>query len=345
VIPDRTAKNKHLKPKAFTMPVLRPNHRRLPAVGITLLEVMIAIFVMSLGVLSVAAGILSGASQAARGNIADRAAACGRAALNEFRVRGMARPDLWYSNNTATAPINTANTLPLIIDPFAFKTSTTPTAFGGIIKRYQLAPNVFTPSATQGDFSFMSPDDLVMETKDDGETRPLQLFTAASRLALGDYTWSATITAREGDDGRLTPQRWVNLAIAVYHKRSRDVNTTMPVEVMTTVSVTGGYGGVTVTGTAATPIEMQLAPGRWVVLIGQPLGTLPTGGKPSLRCKWYRISGADVTSDGQFRSASLTGPDWDTTNIKNAVMIIPDGVVAVFEKPIQLEGPSLWSTQ
>lgn len=68
------------------------------AAGLTLLEVLIAIFVLSIGLLGVAALIPVGRRQIQIGSQFDRAAACGTAAMNELVVRDYLNPEMWMNH-------------------------------------------------------------------------------------------------------------------------------------------------------------------------------------------------------------------------------------------------------
>jgi hypothetical protein len=63
--------------------------------GVSLLEVLISIFVLSIGLLGVAALIPVGRHAIEEAAKSDRAAACGQAILNDIKVRGMLRPHDW----------------------------------------------------------------------------------------------------------------------------------------------------------------------------------------------------------------------------------------------------------
>lgn len=74
-----------LKPVACSLsPVASPRR------GVSLLEVLIAIFVLTFGLMSIAMVIPAGRALMVDASKSDRATACGRAGLNEVRIRG------WY---------------------------------------------------------------------------------------------------------------------------------------------------------------------------------------------------------------------------------------------------------
>ncbi|NMC18936.1 MAG: prepilin-type N-terminal cleavage/methylation domain-containing protein [Thermogutta sp.] len=75
--------------------------------GFNLLEVLIAMFVLTIGMLGVAAAVSMGNFLAVRALIADRAAAVGRNALAEVRAREMLDPRGWTApDGTPVLPIN-----------------------------------------------------------------------------------------------------------------------------------------------------------------------------------------------------------------------------------------------
>lgn len=69
---------------------LKPVACRLPRRGVSLLEVLIAVFVLTFGLMSIAMVIPAGRALMVDASKSDRATACGRAGLNEIRIRG------WY---------------------------------------------------------------------------------------------------------------------------------------------------------------------------------------------------------------------------------------------------------
>ena len=63
--------------------------------GLSLLEILFSVFVLSIGLLGVAAVIPLGHHQMLEATKSDRAAACGRAGLHEIKTRGWINPLLW----------------------------------------------------------------------------------------------------------------------------------------------------------------------------------------------------------------------------------------------------------
>ena len=87
------------------------NHKRHDRRGITLLEVLISLGILSIGLASVVALIPAGGSQARKAQIEDRRGALGAAALNDIIARGMLNPSAW-----STLP-GSPNLYRLVIDP------------------------------------------------------------------------------------------------------------------------------------------------------------------------------------------------------------------------------------
>lgn len=110
--------------------------------AITLLEVLISMFIMTVGLLSVASLVPLGKVEQGRGDKTVRASACGRAAFRDMKIRGMMNPRSWAIGNTTEATDNsvfdaTAGTFRVSarkFDPLNPKTLTVAHGtFGGIV--------------------------------------------------------------------------------------------------------------------------------------------------------------------------------------------------------------------
>ncbi|NLE37936.1 MAG: hypothetical protein GX621_07915 [Pirellulaceae bacterium] len=82
-------------PKSLSPPRVPRPASPAPRAGVSLLEVLIAMFVITIGLLGVAALIPTGHFAVVKSTEADRAAACGRAALSEVATREMLVPTTW----------------------------------------------------------------------------------------------------------------------------------------------------------------------------------------------------------------------------------------------------------
>ena len=95
-----------------------PSRRR----GVSLMEVLISVFVLSMGLIGMAALLPLGRFAINETGKADRAGACGRAALREIKVRHMLDPTYWpltTYNGASFASLSAANTAgsTVIVDP------------------------------------------------------------------------------------------------------------------------------------------------------------------------------------------------------------------------------------
>lgn len=74
--------------------------------GVSLLEVLISMFVITLGLLGLAALIPVGKTDVSAATRADRASALGRAAYRDMKIRGLLKPEMWCSPTLHTTAAN-----------------------------------------------------------------------------------------------------------------------------------------------------------------------------------------------------------------------------------------------
>lgn len=186
--------------------------------GFSLLEVLIAMFVLTIGMLGIAATIPIANLALARMAVADRAAACGRAAQREVRVRDMLDPSRWLTPDFNPVVPPGTNQLPTAgsycIDPLYIARAMAQTqAQGGdmvaaanrlkffpydsaasvTMQRVTLAESTSADPAAHAslfDRIFTWRDDLVVDRS--GEARPRLLFLTNQRT-------SAAFPFRAGD--------------------------------------------------------------------------------------------------------------------------------------------------
>lgn len=193
--------------------------------GVTLLEVLISIGITSIGLLGVLSLIPLAGAQARKGQVSERAAVIGNAAISELRTRGGMNPQRW-SKRDGSAPIDLARQLPraFCIDPITVAADTT-NAYGAFpvlaaaqakMERITLR-NPLNNQPLDGLFAnmiFQSQDDLSLgeQTRDangvvDRTLAPYQLWapldSAANKTATpvrrqfdGNMSWMATIVPR-----------------------------------------------------------------------------------------------------------------------------------------------------
>jgi hypothetical protein len=220
--------------------------------GISLMEVLISIFVLSIGLLGVAAIIPLGQMALWETAKADRSGACGRAAMREIQVSRLLDFRYWYWTPGPTLPVksfwgfyppfNTStstipddyshvaagsnlDSLPFVIDPLGRERGL-PEMFG------QISSNVFLPRRTlrtmpltpagapqqliNGQLFFWS-DDLPFDAPKNSIARPTLLPTTSK----GDYSWFFTVMPAATEMTLPVAQRRLfNVSVAVCYKRN-----------------------------------------------------------------------------------------------------------------------------
>jgi hypothetical protein len=203
-----------------------------PPRGISLVEVLISVGVLTMGLLGVAALMPLAVHQAQRGVLEDRKAAAGRRAFREFKIRGMTNADSWIGD--VFAVVNGGPMLrrmPYCLDPLgvaatgselfpevrATASGAAPTMaritlssaprMGSLafarerLQTSQRGRNVTVPMPLQQAIDvFTVQDDLVFEVPEQEVLPPQQTwlprdpkFTTLKRYAEGRFTWLATI--------------------------------------------------------------------------------------------------------------------------------------------------------
>ena len=336
-------------------PGIRPAKRR----GVTLLEVLICMFVLTVGILGLAALIPVGGFAIIESGKADRSGACGRAALREVKVRRMLDWRLWY-------PIpGTIAGNPFIIDPLSKSLDGSHIkARNGqtIIRRLSLKPTMHDNrllTLDEAEAIFMWHDELVFDRELNGEGRPLQVVsvgptgpvvpkvdpqtgavTQGLPEALGNFTWFLTVepAAREAmfamqkdRDNRST----YSVSVVVCFKRTYgpyDYNTNPKGEIVANVSfltpvVAHGGGHITLDQV------VKIRENQWIML---------TDG---VQCKWYRVMSSGTDTDfGPGTALSLTGPDWYQSQ-RPTMAVIFDSVVGVYTTTMELDGNPRWAAR
>lgn len=222
---------------------------------------------------------------------------------------------------------------------------------------------------------FMGSDDLVFSLGTDRTAAPQQKFdsTSGKRQFEGKFSWMATLTpvftALETDPPSaikrdVAPERYV-LSIVVLHRRdlaltsgggsASEPDNERLVRVSSFASE--GYGGGDVelaTHVGRPECDLTCRVGQWVMLSAM-VNIAPSTPTPVFR--WYRVMAVDeiqqASPTGPYtRNVTLQGFDWD--NILRLQMLaspqatmtqatLLNGVVAVYEKTIELETSSMWS--
>jgi len=323
--------------------------------GVTLLEVLFAIGIVSVGILGVLATLVIAGKQAADGVRMDGADRLGRNAIREFEVRGFSR---------ATGPRGTWAAVPVrgwsyCIDPLyvAANGSAMPaTVFPAIDPAVAPGPRMARISVRRfpGDQSvaplppiglplaesiFVAKDDLAFTVRTDRTLAPEQIFDRAAlppnpplvRSYEGTFSWFATM---HGFDNHLGTTL---LCIVVCHRRDvLDMNA----ERLVNVEQIDGNQFKLAARNGQPDSDLDSREGGWLLLIGNTNG--------AVEFRWHQVQtvrdavAAGVTDyDGTTsavptRWVSTFGRDWPHVAANTQVCMF-DSVVAVYEKTVKME--------
>jgi type II secretory pathway pseudopilin PulG len=174
--------------------------------GISLLEVLISMGILSVGLASVLALIPAGKSQSRKAAIDDARGNLGASAIADVINRGMLRPAIW-SNSAAAA---------VVYDPLFAYVSGSATSFpAGLIP---ITLGNLTGAAVEE--VCRSQDDLIYKIPDDDDSPALPVFASnGKRQSQGSFSWLATLVPAQTS---ATPE-FFRLSIVEFHKRPFDV--------------------------------------------------------------------------------------------------------------------------
>ena len=324
--------------------------------GISLIEVLMSIFIISIGIMGVAVLIPLAHYLANRGATADRAAAAGLAGLNSFKVLGLENPQTWRqpagalmllapADTGANAPFEIAGSKKYCLDARGVARGLTANfPNGGTVTMPRLTLNSgIGPTAAgnimqtpQADQTFSIHDDLVFTVNDNDPTAaPAQTLEGSGdkRFAARDFSWLATLV-------RELPGNQYTLSVAVVQGRN-GINATemgnLEAELNVNAMPGGGIGGGDVTvsipgspSAAQTAIFTGLVPGQWLMLTHAE------------RARWYRIVAVSEVN-GSSRDVTLAGRDWDPTGAYGAPKAaVLTNVIGVYVRTVRLKSDSMW---
>lgn len=302
--------------------------------GITLLEVLVSIFILTFGLLGVAALIPIGKLALVQTNIADRTGACGRAAMREVEVRRMLNPGHWCdATGTTVAPPGA-----FALDPMYFAVNDMLPSLGGVMPRLTftgLFDTVPAAPPTQADLDLIA--DRIFRWNDDLIfTQAKDITVAADRIngerpvpmgaSEGNFSWFLTVCPSPSDVALNVPvalRRDYTVSVVVCHKRDFAEG-----EHVSTVNFLGGvtYGGGTVELISNPGIIEHIQTDRWVLLVGGAVA------------RWYRVVGVG-NADSPY--VTLVGPDWDGG--ATPTMVVVEGVTGVYTTNVHLDNDCVWT--
>ena len=300
--------------------------------GISLMEVLISIFVVSIGLLGIAALIPVANYSLVETSKSDRTAACGQAAMRDVRVRALADPQIWSLVRKSGGSAYTDTTgASYVIDPLG----DSGVSFG------QVPVVTYKGITTAVSESFYWQDDLLFDMGQDDSTRPKGFDwdsdgTLDGPIAERSYSWFLTVTPSPMLEGTNNERRQCTVSVVVCHKRNFDTPTSTD-----EVDLSGTGNNVLVTNTPSGAIvsgiqladSQDLETGQWVMLSG------PDERHSPVIAQWYRITA------GYETFFSLEGPNWPSTGgtneIPNRMLVIP-GVLGVYTTTVELNRAPQW---
>jgi len=272
--------------------------------GLSLLEVLISIFVISIGLMSLAMLIPAGTMAINEANKSDRSGACGRSAMRQIKIAGMLDPNYWVGN-----PGNG----PFAIDPLGkFKGMSGP--LGGL-------PRLGLSSVTSFDVAediFFWQDDLTVVFPKDRSLRSYvgldkKTGKAASK---GHYSWFMTVMPSPAE-ASLPPDLkcTFSVSVVVCHGRVFEGGE----HALSAQFLGRGIGGGTIQLGGA-PVKIRT--NQWIMLYDDT------------QCKWYRVVSAGAIP-GVAQTLSLVGPDW--LGESSAQALIVQDVIGVYSTTVETD--------
>lgn len=303
--------------------------------GISLLEVLVAIFVVMTGLLGVMALIPVGQSQQAKSQQADASRDLGAAALRNLQVQGWIDPSRWCFADGSTFDATSTGTTAFVIDPLGAERGNPavrrfPTGSTLLLPRLSVLNGLPTPSMltrVTAERFFVSTADMIFAT--DGEGRPEAVLDPHGQGIAwkGEYSWLATVNPSPAEHLRPYSEK-TTWGVSVVVFRNRDF--AAPIATASVSFFGDGTHGGDATLTFATQEDIpQLRPNTWLALHSPE------------QVSWYRIVHSSADPDEPLdRLVMLTGPDWQEwapggVQAMPATAIIPKGVVGVYTTTIK----------
>jgi hypothetical protein len=298
----------------------RPQRRR----GITLLEVLISLGILSVGLASVVALVPAGGDQAKKAIIDDRRGALGANALADVVNRRLLDPGTWIPSQPAAANYRVLFDVP---PPGS-------SALAGLMLVQQAGFGAMPMS----DELFRSQDDLSYTLPDDEDLPAIpQFFSGGSkRLSEGNFSWLATLIPLNPGASPASPLH--RLTVIAMHRRGESY--TLAATLPNGATAPTNYIEVTLPGGAVKEDLARLFPPGCVVLITND--NFATGTSPFLG-QWRKVvlAAPDSTSSPGALKAELT--------LDRSIPVAPtnvhvvEGAVGMVEKIVRLQEISPWS--
>ncbi len=313
--------------------------------GVSLMEVLISIGILSVGLLGVAAIIPLGALSLRETAKSDYTGACGRAGIHEAKVRSMLdyrywappiSPPAWWSDVTTPTNVPPPPLQPFAIDPLGVTKGLT--ANLGAIPRINLytlplsgiqltLPQADSTFRWRDDLLFARPEEIKSATPPPAGSRPQAVQDASgNQQYMGTFSWFLTVRPASSEAALAVVQKQQFLvSVVVCSSRSftneQTCMTGDPAVPANPPTIAYGGGAVLLTPVApATTVNVR--ENTWIMLCD-------TGGTTAI---WYRVVNAGP--GGSTQTLCVVGPDWPTGTAATAVII--DTVTGVYTTTVQL---------
>ena len=291
--------------------------------GITLMEVLISLGILSVGLASVVALIPAGGSQAKLSVIEDRRAALGYAAMADAINRGILNPARWSS-----IP---ATPYAIAIDPLGQDLPGPPGVprFPASITLINIAG--IAAGSADAEAVFRSADDLVYDTSqsEDDPAIPKYFPGTSRRLSEGHFSWLATLLPETAGGST----QYYRLSVVCFYRR------TNPPDLTSTPATT------TFAGAQADPSSFEflctLSDDDFRSLF--PRGTAVLLSNPGPTPNWRHVLMASPTRAGNTVTSVELMLDRPIPSASATTLHAFQGAIGVTEKVVTLEGASPWS--
>jgi hypothetical protein len=294
--------------------------------GITLMEVLISIGILSIGLASVVALIPAGGSQAKKTVIEDRRGAMGAGAIADVVNYGMLNPAAWTT--IPPAPYR------VVIDPIG--NGSFPSAAG----LAAITVSNIVAGSNVANLVFSAADDLVYDddtTKADPTTEPpvpKRTSDSARRLSEGGYSWLATLVPA----GAASPSQFYTLSVVEFYRRP-------PSSAALSATVSGISGGQSSVTINLASLALTREDFRRLFPAG---GALLFTDNATVHA-WRRIQLAAPTVAGDIVTDVNIALDRETPVLPSATpsatltLYAIEGTVGVIDRGVQLEGSTPWT--
>jgi len=302
--------------------------------GISLMEVLISTFVMSIGLLGLAALIPVGRFAIVQTGKSDRAGACGRAGLRDVKVRRMLDYQYW-----SAAP--QSPNLPFAIDPLGVANS-----MGNALGPLQRLYLTYTPNEEAAKQIFLWQDDKIFNVPDDPNLRTRAQYIQPNGTmdeprtdtpaVTGYYSWLVTVVPSPAEANvTLAEKTQFTVSIVVCYDRNYNTDASKGDlgEVATTASPVGSAGQTVSPGGGSWQLgtRVKVKENDWIMLY--------SAGLP-VQCKWYRVVAA---GENPTQFVTLAGPDWTLVANQQTTAVIIDSVIGVYTSAMELDRDPLWT--